>query len=316
MRTPIDNHPSYGGPGWRSRPERHSDDVARGELWRPCGFDSETARLREVLISWPSDALTAIDDPAEELMLEAIDLPAIRRQTESIAALYESLGVVVHIARPATPPPPNYLFMRDLFFMTTEGAVVARPAAPQRAREPRFAAEALARIGIPIVATIRGAGLFEGADALWFNAKNVLIGVARRTNNEATRQLSPILDEIGARLTAIPLPNGVQHLLGVVNFLAGDLAAVRSAKAPSELHTFLDEHGVEQVSLEPSDEVDRLGAMNFVTIAPREIVMPTACPRTREIYQRYGIECHEVDVSEYLKAAGGPGCLTGILRRG
>ncbi len=316
MRTPIDNHPSYGGPGWRSRPERHADDVAKGELWRSCGFASETARLREVLISRPSDTLAAIDAPAQELMLEAIDLRAIRRQARSLAALYESLGVTVHIASPDSPPPPNFLFMRDLFFMTPEGAVVARPAAPQRAREARFAADALARIGIPIVATIRGAGLFEGADALWFNARNVLIGVARRTNGEASRQLSHILDDLGVRVTSIPLPKGVQHLLGVVNFLASDLAALRSAKAPAELHTFLDDHGVEQIPLQPDDEVDRKGAMNFVTVAPRELVMPTACPRTRAIYESYGIECHQVDVSEYLKGAGGPGCLTGILRRG
>jgi N-dimethylarginine dimethylaminohydrolase len=43
--------------------------------------------------------------------------------------------------------------------------------------------------------------------------------------------------------------------------------------------------------------------------------MPARCPRTRAIYEAHGIECFEVDVSEYIKAAGALGCLTGILRR-
>ncbi len=316
MDSSIERHASYGGAGWRERSASHLDDVRGGRLWRRCGFGSETERLREVLISWPGDTLARIDDPSAELMLERVELDAIRAQTEGLRALYESLGVEVHLSRPEQAPPPNFLFMRDLFFMTGEGAVVARPAAPQRAGEARFAAEALARIGVPIVATVRGRGLFEGADALWVDTKTVLVGVGRRTNDAALRQISSILADVGVETEAIPLPQGVQHLLGVVNFVAEDLAVVRASKAPGELHTFLEGRGIEALLLAPSHEVDRLGAMNFVTIAAHAIVMPADCPETRAIYRNHGIECHEVDVSEYLKAAGGPGCLTGILRRG
>jgi N-dimethylarginine dimethylaminohydrolase len=56
--------------------------------------------------------------------------------------------------------------------------------------------------------------------------------------------------------------------------------------------------------------------MNFVTLAPRHLLMPAGCPRTRARYEARGIRVEEVDVSEYLLAAGGIGCATGVLARG
>ena len=55
--------------------------------------------------------------------------------------------------------------------------------------------------------------------------------------------------------------------------------------------------------------------MNFVTLAPGRIVMPARCPRTTAVYEAHDVECHAVEVSEYIKAAGALGCLTGILSR-
>jgi len=43
--------------------------------------------------------------------------------------------------------------------------------------------------------------------------------------------------------------------------------------------------------------------------------MPAGCPRTRPVYQAAGIECVEVEIGELRKAAGGMGCLTGVLSR-
>jgi arginine deiminase len=43
--------------------------------------------------------------------------------------------------------------------------------------------------------------------------------------------------------------------------------------------------------------------------------MPAGNPVTQALYQEAGISCHTVEVDELLKAAGGIGCLTGILER-
>ncbi|MGH7127163.1 MAG: dimethylarginine dimethylaminohydrolase family protein, partial [Planctomycetaceae bacterium] len=57
-------------------------------------------------------------------------------------------------------------------------------------------------------------------------------------------------------------------------------------------------------------------AHNFVTLGPRDIVMPEQCPVTRAFYESHGVRCRTVVVDELMKAAGGIGCLTGVLRRG
>jgi N-dimethylarginine dimethylaminohydrolase len=43
--------------------------------------------------------------------------------------------------------------------------------------------------------------------------------------------------------------------------------------------------------------------------------MPANCPHTQALYEAGGIECVTVEIDELVKAAGGMGCLTGILKR-
>jgi N-dimethylarginine dimethylaminohydrolase len=50
-------------------------------------------------------------------------------------------------------------------------------------------------------------------------------------------------------------------------------------------------------------------------LGPRHVLMPAGCPLTRAAYEAAGISCQEVEIGELLKAAGGMGCLTGILSR-
>jgi arginine deiminase len=43
--------------------------------------------------------------------------------------------------------------------------------------------------------------------------------------------------------------------------------------------------------------------------------MPDGNPITEAFYRSVGINCQTVEVDELLKAAGGIGCLTGVLER-
>jgi len=67
--------------------------------------------------------------------------------------------------------------------------------------------------------------------------------------------------------------------------------------------------------LPEEDDNARNRAMNFVTLAPRRILMVEGCDRARGFYESLGITCTEVDCSELIKAAGAIGCLTGVLQR-
>ena len=62
------------------------------------------------------------------------------------------------------------------------------------------------------------------------------------------------------------------------------------------------------------EEIGRL-ALNFVPLGPYRILMAANCPNTQAMYEEAGIECVTVEIGELGKAAGGMGCLTGILKR-
>ncbi len=306
---------THGGSGWLPRNGDLRTELAAGQLWHRCGYNSEWGVLREVLLSWPGEELNYSEPPNRQLMHARPDLEELRRQARNLAQFYEGQGVTVHFARPSLLPPPNFLFMRDLFWATPEGVVLARPAAAQRAGEERFAQEALAQLGAPVILHPRGIATFEGADALWLNPQTVLLGIGVRSNRAAMAQLTPLVNELGAELIAVPLPSGVQHLLGVVNFVAAELAVVHGGQADGQLLSLLAAKGIETIVLAPDEEVTAKLGMNFVTLAPRRIVMPAGCPGIKNRLGAAGIACAEIEVGEYLKAAGGLACLTGILRR-
>ena len=290
------------------------EDIADGKWWRTCGVQDEYTELREVLLSWPSDALARKGDPQRYLMNAWPELPLLRRQTERIVQFFDEAGVTVHVDRPPESPPPNYLFMRDLFFMTPEGAILGRPAALARAGEERFAAAILAKLGIPVLRSVRGGGTFEGADGLWLDRKTVAVGVGQRTNEAGLAQVVAALAEQSVKVVSLRLPAGAQHLLGLVVPLAADLALV-SELADRAAVDVLRRQGME-VELVPCDEEfsSRRG-MNLVTLGPRRVVMPSGCLGIRRRLDALGVETHELAVTEYIKAAGALGCLTAILHR-
>lgn len=310
-----DTPASYGGDGWQPRTQPLSHEIAEGHLWRCSGSCSEWGRLREVVLSWPGEEMNFASDANDYLMLARPELATLRRQTEAVAAFYQGQGVTVHLARPSAPPPPNFLFMRDLFWATPHGVVLARPAARQRAGEERYAAEALAQLGVPMILHPHGNATFEGADALWLDAKTVLLGVGVRTNAEAARQLSWLLTDLGIAVQTVTLPPGVQHLLGVVNLVGPERAVINGGKVTPAITALLGERGVQSIVLPPNDELYQGLGMNFVTLAPGRIVMPAHCPGIQRRLEAEGLEVATIDVSEYLKAAGGLACLTGVLRR-
>jgi N-dimethylarginine dimethylaminohydrolase len=315
MRTPGSDAPStLGGDGWAAREASHIDEVKAGALWRRAGYRSEVSPLRAVALAWPPGSLAKISDPASGLMLERVDLAAMRAQADVIASTFRRDGIEVLMADHPATAPPNIVFMRDLFFMTPAGAVIARMASVQRAGEERYAAAALADAGYPILRTVTGAATFEGADALWLDDRTVAVGVGFRTNPAGLREVSAALHDQGAQAVAVPLNAGVQHLLGSVVMLDERLAAVHAGASP-RLRELLRERDYRVIAFEPDAEFVGARGMNLVTIAPRRVVMPAGAPTIRKRLEGAGVEVQAVDVGEYLKAAGGLGCVTGILHR-
>lgn len=304
---------TYGGDGFVPRTGDHVADL--GVHWAEVGARSSVQRLRRVLLTSPPHRLGQCEDPERWLFEEVPDLEAIRQAHEGLRARYEALGVRVDLLEEALLGPPNALFAADLFFMTAEGAVVGRMGAEVRAGEEKLVAQALARLAVPILATVAGQGTFEGADALWLGGR-VLLGVGLRTNASGAAQVERVLHDQGVEVLRVEMPpRGAQHLLGICTPVDEDLVLLRPQRASESLLEALE--GVQTLELDEEDpEVAAARGNNLVAIAPREVLMPGGAPRLRERLEAHGVRTHVQDVSPYVAAAGAIGCATGVLLRG
>lgn len=301
---------TLGGPGWRGRVQPHAAEL--GTVWAACGARSSVTTLREVVLGVPGTEMDFPEDPAAWLMDARPDLPTMLGELAGLVAAYEAAGVRVHLHRPRRPK-PNHIFCCDLFFMTGEGAILARMATEQRAGEDREMAHFLAELGVPILLSPRGGATFEGADALWLDARTVLLGLGRRSNREGVEQVSALLRSMGVEVRVAELSPRVQHLLGAFDPVDDHEAFVlREAMTPS-LREALAGWRLHELD-DDAETVDRR-AMNFVCLGPRRLLMPAGNPRTRARFEALGVEVHEAPVSQALRAAGGIGCLSGVLRR-
>jgi len=304
---------AYGGAGWSPRTESMRDEI--GQLWGMCGIETEWEPLKAVLLHRPGSELEAVTDPNATSMFELLDFDRALAQHNALASVYSDAGVAVHYVDPPETPPPNLMFVADLFFMTPEGAILSRPASSVRAGEERWVARRLADLGVPILGSVRGTGTFEGADATWVDPTTVLLATGLRTNAEGATQVSRLLEGAGIDIIPVGLPFGAMHLMGTFRILDRDLAVAWPGRVPYAAVQALRARGLRLLFCPDEDETIHGMALNVVVLGPRRILMPAGCPVTQAFYEHAGIDCLTIEVDELLKAAGGIGCLTGILQR-
>ena len=304
---------AYGGDKWSPRTDAMRDEMAR--WWGDWGSGSECGTLRAVLLHRPGRELDEIDDFDAVQMRADVDPVLAREQHDNLAAAYREAGVETYFVENGRLDKPNLMFIRDLLLMTPEGAIISRPASTVRAGEERFVAEALGRLGVPILMTVHGSGTFEGADVSWVNEELCFLAEGLRTNEEGANQVERMLREIGVEVVRIGLPYGAMHLDGLLNFPDRDLAVVWPRRTPLKIVETLRRHGYRILETIDDREAHHALPMNFVALRPGEILMPTGGDRMQEIYERAGITCRTVDISELIKAGGGIHCMTGFLKR-
>ncbi|MEZ4663900.1 MAG: hypothetical protein R2911_40725 [Caldilineaceae bacterium] len=168
-RTQSHTLAAYGGEGWQPRLDSLANEL--GGIWGAGGMKSEWMRLRAVLLHRPGAELAASADPNAVQMLEPLDLARAQQQHDQIAATYRSLGVTVHYLEPTHTPSPNQMFMADLFFMTPEGAILARPASRVRAGRSASSGAPWPRWAFPLCAASAAAAPLRAPTPCGWTAK-------------------------------------------------------------------------------------------------------------------------------------------------
>jgi N-dimethylarginine dimethylaminohydrolase len=324
MNPDAESKPAaFQGKGWQPRQSSLAQEITAGKFWARHQSNSEHGLLKAVLLHIPDPNTPSVEDVNAIQHLQPMDFHRLHDQMQGLRDLYRQLGVQVFSIDPAgSAGEPearcfyNLVYARDLFFMTPEGAILSRMASQVRAGEELFAARALLGLGIPILRTVSGTGTFEGADAAWVDARTVLIGTGNRTNTSGFEQLKSCLAFQGVRAISVPLPRRVLHLQGALQIVDDRLAVTRGRIISGDFRATLETLGFRLIELDETAEVTTGQAMNFVTVAPRRVVMVGGNPETLRFLERNGIVVEtEAEVRELLKGAGGLGCATGILHR-
>jgi N-dimethylarginine dimethylaminohydrolase len=210
---------------------------------------------------------------------------------------------------------PNAIYMRDNVLMTPEGAIVGRQAMTCRRGEERFAAEALAGLGIPIIRTISATGIFETACCIWVDAHTVILGSGNRANFEGCRQVEETLNTMGVEnFIYLQIPYGYAHIDSIISFVRPKTVVVDPVRIPWDVWSDLKNLGIE-IWEAPSAEETRGQALNFVALAPGQIVMAAGFPHTKAFLENNGIQVTEVEISELRKGWGSLHCMTAVLKR-
>jgi N-dimethylarginine dimethylaminohydrolase len=257
----------------------------------------------------------ARDDPEAVQMLAPVEVAKARDEHNAMVEVYRSQGVEVQFVEPELPCQPNLMFCADLFAMTPQGAILARPASTVRAAEERWVARKLADLGIPILKTLTGTSTFEGADLMWIDEKTAMIGRGLRTNDAAIAQIETLLAEIGIELIAVDSPFGIMHFMSLLRIVDRNLAICWPRRTPHRTVRVLQERGYEVVFPPFADDPASYRGINFVTLGPRRILMVGGVPSVQSYFEEMGVECLTTPTDELTKAAGNVGCLTGILQR-
>jgi len=298
-------------------PEETTLEMDLKRHWGDWGVASEVDTLRAVLMHRPGKEIDGVDPKVARFTEEPLDPELFRRQHDALAQVYRDHGVAVHYVGETRPDRPNAVYTRDLLFMTPEGAIVGRPGMSARRGEERYLAAALAKLGVPIILTVHGDGLFEGANAMWVDRRTVVLSTSSRCNRSGYDQVAQALGRMGVdQIIPMQVPSTNIHIDGVLNMASNDVAVVHAQQVAYDVCDALRRKGIKILGVPLSSEVYKNFCCNFVALEPGVVVQPAGSPRCREMLEQNGIKVIPVDLSEVVKGRGAVHCCTAFLKRG
>lgn len=283
-----------------------------GNQW---SVTSEIGRLRSVLMHRPGKEIEGIEDPSKIYFRDFIDVEKARWEHDQLVQVYKDHGIEVNYVEETDPGCPNAMYCHDLILGTPEGIIVTRPGIEIRHKEVKYAAQKAAELGVPIVKTIHGKGIFDGACATWVDKETVIVGTGSRCNAEGLKQVSDTFQDMGVKnIITLSIARNQNHLDGFLSIVDSHVAVTYPYITPDIIYEELEKRGFEFVEIPAFDEKINFAA-NSVALEPGKIVMPKGAPRTVELLNQKGIEVIELDLEEIKKGGGSVHCLTAFLKR-
>jgi dimethylargininase len=226
---------------------------------------------------------------------DTIDPQRARAQHSRYLEALAGLGIEVR-ALPPDDENPDSCFVQDLAIVLGDRALLCRPGAASRQPEPDGIKPILVE-SFPSVDRVEPPGTIEGGDVFRVGDRFV-VGLSERTNEEGVEALRRFAAPDATVVTA-EVREPFLHLLSGLS-VAGD--AVLGSETLIDQEAFAD---LERVAI-PDEEAT---GCNFVVL-DHDVVMAAGYPTVRRALEDRGFRAHEVELSEFTKADGGPTCLS------
>lgn len=316
-RIPPRPFPAFEDPGMQER--------VWGRRW---GVFNDVGTLKMVLVHRPGNEINIMSGEKYDFSIEALiddeeqwywrgkeppDLVRMQKQHDEMVNVLRREGVeIVYVD--GSPRDPKAVFTRDNGIAVQGGFIVGRmgpvgkfPGTGRRGEEA-FVTRKVAELGMPILRTIHGGGLFEGGSFAFLNESNAVIGLSYRQNEEGARQIEEVLRVQGVNLIRVPLTGHSLHIDGAIVMVDHDLALINITRLP---YWFLDKLQELKIRYLEIHHADKWGVINCLAIRPGKVVMATNNGEgTAERLLKNGVEVIGIDYSEVEKNGGGIHCST------
>ena len=266
-----------------------------------------TSRLKKVLVSRPQFLKPApINEIAKKWKDTVMDVPTMLREHVLFVGAYKKAGVEVEFLEPDEER-PNSVFARDFGGCVKEGYIMGRY------KEHIDYKKRMEELGIPMIGEVKE-GLFEGGDFMFMNEHWVAVGMADRTNEAGLGEIKKILEPLGYEVTGVPLKKEYLHLDMCFNLVDDHLAVSYRQGLPEEFRELLAKRNIEIIDV--PEEAIYLHGCNLQELGEHRVLSLKQNECVNEKLAAKGMEVIELDITEILKAGGGPHCMTFPLLRG
>lgn len=270
-----------------------------------------TGVLKKVLLSRPSYLKAEpINEIAKKWDLD-LDIEKMEKEHQMLVKAYEENGVEV-VYLDADPERPNSVFSRDFGGCVKEGYILGNFKEHIRDKEHIDYEKKMEELGIPAIVKCKK-GLFEGGDFAFLNENTIALGLVARTNQEGYKEIKEGLAKYGYEVIPVPCKEAYLHLDMLFNLVDDHLAVAYKKGLPKEFVQKLDELGIEIIEVEEASIF--LHGCNLQALGDKRVLSLKQNTYVNEELRKRGMKVIELDITEILKAGGGPHCMTFPLER-